>query len=164
MVVSVAALALSSAGCGEPASSASQPRQPAPSTPAAAQQPDVPVEATPATAASTPPAEPLEGTNPAQISAINVAAMVEACFGARPDYRLCTNPTSAGHIQLPPIVDREPEPGEVQILAHSARSYTVISPDDGGTRWTVRRADDGTVVRGCEGAGDACDDASRSTS
>lgn len=113
-----------------------------PSTPAPADAPDA----------------PQTGHTPGQVAAINVAAMVEGCFAARPDYRLCTRPQPAGHLSLPPIVDREPQPGEAQVIADSARSYTVLARDAGGT-WTIRRDASGVVTRACTGPGAAaCDD------
>lgn len=158
-------VAVAVGGCGEPARSSERPSGSA-SAPAA-QAPASGAAAQPtATPTTTPvpgdvPEAPLDGNRPGQIAAINVAAMVEGCFAARPDYRLCTHPRSAGHLELPPIVDRDPEPGEARVIADSARSYTVIARDADGTAWTIQRGADGVTSRACRSASaDGCDDPS----
>lgn len=164
------AVALGLGACGEDARSserAGDAREPAAESAAGSTPPAQATSAVPSTAPvpATTPTEvdeveaPLDGRTPGQVAAIHVAAMVEGCFAARPDYRLCTRPQSAGHLKLPPIVDGPPEPGEAQVVAGSARSYTVVSRDADGTAWTIERGADGITSRACASSDPGgCDD------
>jgi hypothetical protein len=120
-------------------------------------------EATPAAPAQRAPGEPddpvaLSAESPGQAAAISVAALVEACFGARGDYRRCTDPRGTGAVPRPKIVAGRPGPGEAHVDAPTSRSFKVIATDETGVRWVIRRQGNAAPQRTCRLAdGERCD-------
>jgi type IV pilus assembly protein PilA len=91
----------------------------------------------------------------AKSNARNLVTHVESCFADSEDYTACNTVAELGTTGLK-VVDAAPAAEQVAVTASTADSYTISAKSKSTNVFTITKASDGTVTRGCTGSGGGC--------
>jgi hypothetical protein len=100
----------------------------------------------PGSASRLPPASTPSETADAKGDARNAASIVESCFADTQDYGACKDLSEGG-------LEVGTGPGQVNVVAASARSYRIEAYAEGGATFAIVRQEGGKIERECSGPG-----------
>lgn len=97
-------------------------------------------------AAYKPPTSSPSETADAKSHARNAASIVESCFADTQDYAACKDLSEGG-------LEVGTGPGQVNVVAASARSYRIEAYAEGGATFAIVQQEGGKIERECSGPG-----------